>query len=83
MLKGFQRSNRILSDLFMNDADRINPAHEDANLGDGRPCKFVFLVHSLQPLLDSKRFDVLSQFIAPSGNEVVPDIVIHDGNAID
>src|SRR5260370_27750034 len=70
--------HRILVDALVQDTDLIDPVHYAADLRDRRPGQSVDDMKRLQPTLNFQRTDIASEFIAPTGNEVIPDVMLHD-----
>jgi hypothetical protein len=75
--------DRVFVDALVQDADLVNPVHDAPDLRDCCPCESVFGVERLEPSLDFKWPYFARQLIPPAGNEVVPNVVLHDRDGVD
>ncbi len=65
--------------MLVQDADLVDAAHNAVHLRDGCPGKLVVRIERFEPALNVERFDVLRDFVAPAGDEVVADDVLGNG----
>lgn len=66
----------------MDDPDLVDAAHDAPHLRNRGPGKMLLRVKRLQPALKVKGRDILRRLIAPVGDEIVADYVLHDGGGV-
>ena len=71
-------SDGVLLHALVADADFIDPEHDAADLADRGPCEALVFMEGHEPSLNLDGLDVLRQLLAPAGDQVIPNVVLHD-----